>query len=213
MGVSIVPRTSTPTAMVEVGRPAVTMSTMLEQEEKERRGAHFRSKSSAWTTPSVPLKSVNSLKVGRAGSRSFRFGKDRQDITSQRPSKWTRFLRKLRFDGGNKRVQVARPEWLNYDPQNYAMNFEDDVETSQGTSKQMPKIFGPGAREIVTVLLTRSPTTNRNSGAILIPKPVMADVKQVTGVPLWQRRNVSAPASLLIKLRQTSMEKRRSTSL
>jgi hypothetical protein len=212
MGVSIITRTSMPTAMVDVGRPAVTMSTMIEQEERERRGAQFRSKSSVWTMPTVPLKSVNSLKVGKAGSRSFRFGKDRQDVISQRPSKWTRFWRKLRFDGG-KRVQVARPEWLNYDSQNYAMNFEDDMETSQRTAKQMPKICGPGAREIVTVLLTRSPTTNRNSGAILIPKPVIADVKQPTSMPLWQRRSVSAPASLLIKLRQSSMEKRRSTSL
>ncbi|KAL3683780.1 hypothetical protein R1sor_001802 [Riccia sorocarpa] len=117
-------------------------------------------------------------------------------------SAWGRLLRKLGFDGG-KKVHAARVDWLNYDAKNYSMNFEKDREMHHSSETQeMPKISGPGAREIVTVLLQRSTSHGRNSASVLIPKPVAKN--KVTTMPLWQRRAVTAPSSLDLSLYRTS---------
>jgi hypothetical protein len=194
------------TPYVELGKPTSGTTRIMAEEEKERRGRQFRSKSVAWNEPMHLLQRMRSQRVSKAGHRSFKSRKDGQELKSPRPSKWTKFWRKLRFDGA-KKVPAAKPEWLNYDSQSYAMNFEEDIETFNSTS-HMPTISGPGAREIVTVLLTRSPTTHRNSGAILIPKPVISDVKRETNLPLWKRRSISAPATLRVRMRQSDMKRR-----
>ncbi|CAM6101437.1 unnamed protein product [Calypogeia fissa] len=187
-----------------------TVYSLVAKDDKERRQAQFRSKSMVWKEPMLLLQRMSSRKVVKSGSRSFN-QRDGQELSHGRLSKWTRFWKKLRFDGVGQKVHAARPEWLNYDAQSYAMNFEKDRESSATTGQKMPKISGPGAREIVTVLLTRSSSTNRNSGCILIPKPVSAP-RQEANAPLWKRRSVRAPSLLDVRMRASTTKRRTAVS-
>lgn len=200
-----VPALATTTSFVERGSAGTTVITRVGKEDNERRQAQFRSKSVVWKEPMQLFQRITSRKVVKTGSGSFN-EKDGQHLNNGRRSKWTRLLKKLRFDGFGQKVYAARPEWLNYDAQSYAMNFEKDKETQSTASQPMPKISGPGAREIVAVLLHRSSSTNRKSGCILIPKPVSV-VGQGVYTPLWKRRGVQAPLLLDVRMR-TSATKR-----
>lgn len=202
-------------SVLEVGTSGPIISLMLQEEEP--RHSSFRSKSVAWKEPMHLLQKISSRRVpgffqgkNTRGQRQTQKGSTQYSHDYARPSRWARFWRKLRFDGG-KKVHAARPDWLNYDSQSYAMNFEKDRETPNNllSHQPMPKISGPGAREIVTVLLKRSSSANRNSGAILIPRPVFV-TKQASSLPLWKRRSVQAPTSLDVKLRPSISRRRHS---
>lgn len=206
-----VPAFATSASFVERGTGTGTGTTMVSlvptMEDKERRQAQFRSKSMVWKEPMQFFQRISSRKIVKTGSRSFNHKEDGQELKPQgRPSKWTRFWKKLGLDGMGQKVHAARPEWLKYDAQSYAMNFEKDRETHSGISLPMPRISGPGAREIVTVLLQRSSSTNRNSGCILIPKPVSV-VRQEANAPLWKRRGVQAPSLLDVRMRGSSTKR------
>lgn len=200
---------------VQVGSTGTVFS-LIGQEDRSRpqRAPHqqqqqqqsFRSKSVSWKDPMMYLQRMGSRRVPvfipSKPARSYRQQPKpqplRKDASPERkkPSAWARLMKKLGLDGG-KKVHAARADWLNYDAQSYAMNFEKDRETQSSSSYQMPKISGPGAREIVTVLLQRTSSMNRNSGSILIPKPVPHTTsKAEMSTPLWQRRSVNAPSSL-----------------
>lgn len=200
----------TSTSFVERANVGPSVISLMAQDQRDCR-AHLRSKSMAWKEPMMLLQRMSSSrKLGKATvSGTFR-RKDAQELHHKSSSsKWARFWRKLKFDGMGKKVHASRPEWLNYDSQSYAMNFEKDRDTPLARNSQtMPKISGPGAREIVTVILQRSPSTNRNSGCILIPKPVLDGKSEADNLPLWQRRSVSAPSSLEVKLKAASIKRR-----
>ncbi|KAG6556871.1 hypothetical protein Mapa_001450 [Marchantia paleacea] len=177
-----------------------------QQRQHQQQLSQFRSKSVSWKDPMMYLQRIGSRRapvfIPSKAARSYRQQPKpqslRKDASPERkkPSAWARLLKKLGLDGG-KKVHAARADWLNYDAQSYAMNFEKDRETQSSSSYQMPKISGPGAREIVTVLLQRTSSMNRNSGSILIPKPVPhITSKAEMSTPLWKRRSVNAPSSL-----------------
>ncbi|KAL2635671.1 hypothetical protein R1flu_007150 [Riccia fluitans] len=212
-------------------RPAFSIiehSGPLRPRPQKESAPHVRSKSVSWKDPMMYMQRLGSFRgplfnLPRA-TQSFHlqpkaYSQPRKESSPERkkPSAWSRLLRKLGFDGG-KKVHAARADWLNYDAKSYSMNFEKDRETQYASEiQQMPKISGPGAREIVTVLLQRSSSHNRNSGSVLLPRPVPHNMSKckVAATPLWQRRAVTAPSSLdLSKFRPSSrIRGRRETSL
>lgn len=208
MAMPVFGRTASTSFMEHAAIRGPSVLSLMAQEENERR-AQLKSRSVAWKEPMLLLQRMGSRKGSRTRSIRQRDGQELQHHSRPSNSRWARFWRKLRLDGVGRKVHAARPEWLNYDSHSYAMNFEKDPETPHAVANKMPKISGPGAREIVNALLQRNPSTNRNSGSTLIPKPV-ADAKvETNAAPLWKRRSVQAPSSLNVNLRAPSSTKRR----